>query len=312
MTARAILATAQEWTFRTAALREARTRVVGLGERRERALAQARLLLEVAQRVKHPVERLPKGTRPGVLLGLYRDAIYWALAAHHAGDLDPSTDLPALWAKVGDEELARAAGGSATLEAARRAIFDLSPARSFEVSADDAARAGTLATALVDRIDAPRKRADRLVAQRWRRVLLIVAVLVAVTAGVRRLQVGPDLAAGITPRVSSSWSGCASDPPCTALLFHTDPEANPWVEFDLGAKKTVRKIEVTNRDDCCGERAIPLVAEVSTDRLTWTQVGRRDLEFSKWTASFKPVSVRYVRLRVARQSTFHLKEVAIR
>ena len=48
MTARQILFTATEWTFRTAAVRAARAGVVSLGDRHERALGQARLVLEVA------------------------------------------------------------------------------------------------------------------------------------------------------------------------------------------------------------------------------------------------------------------------
>ena len=113
-------------------------------------------------------------------------------------------------------------------------------------------------------------------------------------------------------RVSSSWAGCTSDPPCTALLFHTDPELNPWVEFDLGAPKTIQRLEITNRTDCCSDRAVPLIVESSTDRANWTPIGQRDTEFQTWTLTFKPRLARYVKLRVPRNTTFHLKDVAIR
>ena len=312
MTARQIMSTATEWVFRTASVRAARAGIVSLGTRRERALGQARLLLEVASRVKFPVERLPKGRRPAVLVGLYRDAITCALAAQYPGDDPPPQDLRALWADCAPGELARAAGGPAALDAASRVLFDTSPAHALDISAQDAAAAGALATGLVGDLDAGRNRLYRLIAQRWLRVLLVVAVLFALGAGVRRLLRGPDLASNVTLRVSSSWNGCANDPPCAALLFHTDPEPNPWAELDLGAPKMIQRIEVTNRPDCCGERAMPLIVESSTDRTNWTSVGQRDTEFQTWKLSFKPRLARYVKLRVPRNTAFHLKDVAIR
>jgi hypothetical protein len=191
-------------------------------------------------------------------------------------------------------------------------LFDTSPAHALDISAQDAAAAGALATGLVGDLDASRNRLDRLIAQRWLRVLLVVAVLLALGAGVRRLLRGPDLASNVSLRVSSTWNGCANDPPCMALLFHTDPEPNPWAELDLGAPKTIQRIEITNRTDCCGDRAVPLIVESSMDRANWTSVGRRDTEFQTWTLTFKPRLARYVKLRVPRDSVFHLKDVVIR
>jgi len=103
-----------------------------------------------------------------------------------------------------------------------------------------------------------------------------------------------------------------SDPPCPALMFHTDDQDNPWVEVDLGSVKTIRRIEVNNRTDCCSDRAIPAVVEVSVDRTKWTQVGRREDEFRSWAIKFQPRSARYVKVSVPRRTTFHLKSVAVR
>jgi hypothetical protein len=310
MTVRQLLRTAGEWMFRTAAVREARAAIVDLDARRAQALAQARLLLEVAQRVKHPVEKLPKGKRPSALAGLYRDAIYWSLVVQAPGD-DAPAELQTLWATCEADPLLRAAGGERRLAAARRVLFETPASRWLDVSADDAANLGALATALVDDLDSARRKIDRLLSQRGRRILLLFAVVVLLIVGVRRMVTGRDLASGIVPRVSSSWPGCASDPPCPSLLFHSQPESNPWVEFDLAAPKPIRRIDVTNRHDCCADRAVPLIAEISTDRVGWSEVGRRDTEFSRWTVEFPPRVARYVRLRVPRFTTFHLKDVAI-
>ena len=129
--------------------------------------------------------------------------------------------------------------------------------------------------------------------------------------GVRKLALGPNLLADKPFRLSSSWSGCSQDAGCQTLLFHTEAEQNPWVEFDLGARKKFHRLEVTNRTDCCSERTIPLVAEISDDRATWKEIGRRDTEFTTWNLTFSPKTARYLRLRIPRHSTFHLKDVAL-
>jgi hypothetical protein len=312
MTARQILSTATEWMFRTASVRAARAGVVSLGPRRERALSQARLLLEVASRVRFPVERFPKGRRPAVLVALYRDAITCALAAQRPDDDPPPQDLQALWADAAPGDLARAAGGAAALETASRVLFEVPPWSSLDISARDADAAGALAKGLTGDVDAAQNRLDRLIAQRWLRIVLVVGVLLALALGVGRLRRGPDLAANAALRVSSSWAGCASDPPCSALLFHTDPEPNPWAELDLGAPKMIRRIDISNRTDCCSERAVPLIVESSTDRTSWTPVGRRDTEFQSWTLTFKPRLARYLKVRVPKSTAFHLKDIAIR
>ena len=74
----------------------------------------------------------------------------------------------------------------------------------------------------------------------------------------------------------------------------------------------MRRIEVLNRDSCCFENATPLIAEVSNDRVTWTQVARSDRDFGSWKPSFPARTARYVRLRVPRWSVLHLASIAIR
>lgn len=312
MTARQILATAAEWTLRTAAVREARAGIVSLDERRAHALRQARLLLEVASQVRFPVGRLPKGSRPAALVVMYRDAIYWALAARRPGGAPPPPDLDALWAEQDTVELERIAGGPAALAAARRVLLETPTSRALDTSTEDAARAGELAVALVGDLDAARKRTSKLRAQRWMRILLVLVALGVLAAGVARLIRGGDLAASAKLRVSSSLSNCATDPGCYTMLFHTENENNPWVELDLGAPKKIRTIEVINRTDCCSERAVPLVVEGSNDRKLWTPIARRDTEFTTWTATFAPRVVRYVKLSVPRTTPFHLRDIVIR
>ena len=164
------------------------------------------------------------------------------------------------------------------------------------------------ADALVTELDVPRRRVDRVRFQRGWRLGLAAASLLFAGYGVHAVIRGPNLVARRPFRTSSSYPWC----PCQGLLFHTNEENNPWVEFDLGAVKPIKRLEIENRQECCQERAAPLVAEVSTDRAQWTQVARREKEFDSWTVEFAPRKGRYFRLRVPRTTQFHLHEVAVR
>jgi hypothetical protein len=306
---RKILATVAEWFTRRAALDEVRAHRGG--EAADQAFQQAKLLLEVARRTADPVEPLPKGSRAAVLLTLYRDAAYWALVAERPVGAPHPADLKAAWEDVPHERRLWAAGGPEMMASARRALLE-APLVSIDVRDEDVFTARAFAEAVYHDLAGPRVRSDRLITQRWIRIAAAVVLLIVAGVGTRALVLGPNLAEGKPFRVSSSWAGCSGDAGCQQQLFHTDPQNNPWVEFDLGAPKSVHRIEITNRDDCCAERVAPLIAEVSLDANKWTEVAKNEKVFSTWTAKFPPKVARYVRLRVPRDTVFHLKEVAIR
>jgi hypothetical protein len=266
----------------------------------------------VAQRVAELDEGSPPGSRPAVRLGLYRQAAYWTLVAIRRDDAQPPPDVAHAWSGADPERLRRAARDDVSLETLKQLLADASRPDSLDVPEHEADRVGDFVQALLDQIDAPRRRVQRTLAKRWSRLALCAGLLVLAVLGVRRLVLEPNLLADRPFRLSSSWSGCSQDPECPGLLFHTDAEQDPWVEFDLGARKSFHKLEVTNRTDCCSERTVPLVAEISDDRATWTEIGRRDAEFTTWVLTFSPKKARYLRLRIARHSTFHLKDVALR
>jgi hypothetical protein len=315
MDARAIPRRVFEWIFRPAALREARAALRAPDDPREAAARQARLLLEVARRTAEPAEALPAGAQAAVLLALVRDAIYWALAARRADRGPPPADLRALWDASNPQLSAASPRDNDESAALRRALFDDYAPRGLEVSDADAARARVFAEALVWDMDAARRRLERAFVQRWLRLGLVVAVALALLVGARALTLGPNLAAGRSFRLSSTfsgWAGCLANNGCSGLMFHTETENNPWVEIDLGAAKKVQRIEVVNRGDCCADRATPLAAEVSTDRVTWTQVARREEPFGTWKASFPARVARYVRLRAARHTVLHLQAIVVR
>jgi hypothetical protein len=308
---RKVLATVAEWFTREATLRDARGRLPAAGGTADRAYRQAQLLLEVARRTSEPVEPLPDGSRPAVLLPLYRDAAYWALVAERPADGPPPADLQTLWERVPLERRQQAAGGPSMLAAARRALLEVSPG-SIDVRDEDVFSARTFAENVYRDLETPRRQTDRILAGRWLRIGGAAAVLIALGVWARERTIGPNLAEGKAFRTSSSWSGCSGDAGCRELLFHTDPQKEPWVEFDLGAPIKIRRIEVTNRPDCCTDRATPLIAEVSRDRVSWAEVAKKDEPFATWTSTFRPTIARYLRLRVTKETALHLKEVVIR
>jgi hypothetical protein len=284
---RTLLAKTHEWIFRSDALARARAGLKLPDDQQERAARQARLLVEVAREAANPREPLPQGSRPALLLSLYRDAVHWALIAR------PNPSAPG--------------ADVATADALAPTPLPLS----LDATDDQATRARALAERLVWELDAPRRQVARIRMRRWAHGLIAGAVAVLLAVGIDRLTRSPNLAFGRPLKTSSTYD-CTNDEPCQKLMFCTNNELNPWAEFDLGAERSVSRVELTNREDCCADRAVPLTVAVSTDRATWTEVARRDTEFSTFTATFPTKRARYVRLVVHKTTNFHLGRVAIR
>jgi hypothetical protein len=145
----------------------------------------------------------------------------------------------------------------------------------------------------------------------------VVAVLLAIYSSVQRALRGPDLAAGKPWRASSSAFECKpAQRECggahTAIFFHTLQQDQPWVQIDLGSPKKFSRLDVVNRDDCCADRATPLVFEISNDGQQFKEVTRTTEPFDTWDVTFHPVTARYIRLRVDRSRTYmHLVRVSV-
>jgi hypothetical protein len=148
--------------------------------------------------------------------------------------------------------------------------------------------------------------------QRWTRVAAVAVVLLAAVFGVRYAVRRPNLVGARVFKTSTAYPECTAPNKCADIFFHTLPQNEPWIDFDLGSVKTIKRVDVRNRSDCCSERAVPLIVEISKDDKTWVQVARRDTDFSGWSANFPAQKARYVRLRVPRSTTLHLEDVAVR
>jgi hypothetical protein len=312
-----------EWFWRGATLRKARAAFLELPVGERQALERALAATELADRSYDPVDPLHAGSSLALSISLYREAAYWGLRAQseaYRGDT-----LAAVFDSVPPELLAFFAGGPDEVAGVRLALVERSfietAALAPELLARDALRARGFAHALVDTKSAPSRRVGAVLLQRAARVLGLALLLVAVVAvswsslaGRRR---GPDLAAGKPWKASSESDHCKpAEHSCagirTDMFFTTVEEEEPWLEIDLGRNTAFNEVDVTNRTDCCPDRAVPLVIEVSRDRKKWREVSRRNDTFSAWETVFKRQNARYVRLRVLRRTIFHLDRVAVR
>jgi hypothetical protein len=310
-----------EWFWRAAALGAARRRARLTAVRRER-LRRAQLAAELGDRAFEPGDPLRAGAALPLALSLYREAAYWALLAHRDGDVQPS--IREVFAAARDE-VARTGLSAEELTQVRAALID----KTFVETADDRSEvqesdtqlSQSFVRALIEHNAAGEDQVGNLLVQRaWRSgvaLLLLVVGLFAAKLGIESAVRGPDLALGKAWRASSQQFAChPKDAECggtqTSIFFHTEEEDSPWYEVDLGTPQTIARVEVTNRDDCCLERAVPLVVEVSDDRKKWRTVARRADSFREWEGKFAPLKARYVRLRVDRHSILHLAKVSVR
>lgn len=290
------------------------------------ASRRARIAAEIARRVAESPEPFGEGTL-GPICELYRQSIHWsllALAAARQGDSLAPAEQGSPWGSVDSAVLLKAVGDPAKLASAKHVVDSLT---FHEVGILPLAEQGIpeslrqITLALLAEIDLPQRVMDALLIKRAFRLGLLLAVAVLAVAGIAwgrdARERGRDLAVNKPWRTSSVYAaaGCVSPKQECAdgsdYFFHTQEEQSPWIEFDLGSSQRISGIRVVNRKDCCGERAAPILVEVSTDQRRWKAVARRETVFSSWLAEFAPVDARWVRLRLENRESLHLAQVRI-
>ena len=299
-------------------VRAARSEVQRRSQRQVQDLALSLAARDLADSTLDAREPLPPGTPVPLAIGLYRDAIFWALSATIPGEASPSP-----------REVLTSAESRALLEAgttpeARDVVEILleeshaSWARRPHPEQEKVVRTlGETARVLIERVTAP----DRLA--RWGASFRIgLTILGALVFSFLLYQLslvirGPDYALGKPWRASSNLFKCKPEAnscggATTAIFFHTNEEDKPWVEIDLGEPVTFSEVIVHNRTDCCKERAIPLMIEAGRDANHLVQIARREEPFDVWHARFKSQTSRYLRLTVPRRSILHLDRIEVR
>lgn len=305
-----------QWFWRGRAIEAVTAEISQLPKRQRELLSHARVALELGDRALDPIEPLRAGSSLPLSVSLYREAAHAALLAQSSQPA--ALDVEQAFASVDGDTLRRLAGDDDAFDRTKQALLSKTlnetSAEHPDVQRKDALALQKLAAGLIELQLGPERKLGQLRVERWVRIGLALVALVVVLVGgsslVRMLSQGPDLAEGL-PLVPSS-----NDPSVRAetrnFLFHTVDEENPWVEIDLKRPATFSVVEVKNRRDCCQDRALPGLIEVSTDHQHWKEVSRRTESFNEWRAVFKPTTARYVRFRVGRRSVLHLAGIAVR
>ncbi len=310
-----------------------------LSARGSTLVGRAQLAQFLAESSFRPSEPLPFSGADAVACELSREAVYWALlavreqqtpaAAATADEASsPARDshtLATLWAETERALLDRAAGGPEAAERLRAELLSNSFAEFAELSpglqAATAARLHAFAERLIEPLAVPQRAQERAWIARLQ--LLVVAALVLVGLGFvakslkARYDLTRDLAPSASWKASSLYNECWCESPaqsceaCPNFFFHTEEENKPSIVFDLHSVQSLSGIVVENRRDCCFERALPLIVQVSSDEQHWKTVATRKDEFSTWRESFPTEQARWVKLSVGHRSFLHLASVRL-
>jgi hypothetical protein len=147
----------------------------------------------------------------------------------------------------------------------------------------------------------------------WRRAAALLVAALAVIVVPRAFE--KPVWAKYSWQASSTSEGFPSrgtlDTPERGLLFHTGREPGPSLLIDMKQPRSVSRIVIRNRQDCCFERGLPLVVEVGSSVGSLARVGRQTTVFDEWTVDFAAREARYVRLRSEADTYLHLSEIAI-
>lgn len=302
-------------------------------------VGRAQLAQFLAQSAFRPPEPLPYSGGEAVACELSREAVYWALLALRevkptqssdaAEAPSPASSAPAglatLWSEADRESLERAAGSAQEAERLREELSNKSFADFAELEADKQAASAKRLHAFADRLLEPLARPHLARERTWvaRVQLAFVALgalllLAAVGRPLKeRYDLTRDRAANASWKASSLYRECWCDSPaqtcenCPNFFFHTENEDRPNVVFDLHGVQSLSAVVVENRRDCCGDRGLPLLVQVSSDQKSWKTVATRKEEFTTWRANFPTEQARWVRLMVPNHNMLHLSRVRL-
>jgi hypothetical protein len=326
-----VLVRVVEWFIRRRARASARHAARELPAEQRILLARARSAAEAARRAHEPSGPLVSGPAHAVVLELCRQSVYWSLSwcesvRSNADTREPAErapDLRELWERSDRELLLRAAGDPEALllvepiliTGSFREFAELGPSEQQEL----AGKLLRFEEALRRLLDTPDNALERLGAERARRLgavgVFVVVGFIASILVAGWLERRADLAVGKPWKTSSMVMGCRSPKQScgesASFFFQTHEEDRPWIEIDLGSVVNVSAVRVINRKDCCPDRAIPLVVELSSDQKQYREVLRRTRTFMSFRGDFPTQRARWVRVRALRKTWLHLQGVRV-
>ncbi|HYP98288.1 MAG TPA: discoidin domain-containing protein [Polyangiaceae bacterium] len=296
-----------------------------LSPRSSTLIGRAQLARFLAQSTLRPTDPLPYSGGDAVACELSREAIYWALLALREAAPSAEHTLSTLWSEADRELLDRAAGGPGEAERLHADLLSKTFAdfAELDVAAQAAAakRLHAFADRLIEPLAVPQHAQERVWVARVQ--LVFVALIALVLLGFvgkslkARYNLTQDMAPSASWKASSLYPECWCDSPaqscekCPNFFFHTEHEERPNIVFDLHSVRSLSAVVVDNRRDCCGDRGLPLLVQVSTDEKQWKTVATRKEEFVVWRADFPAEQARWVKLVVPNRNFLHLAAVKL-
>lgn len=178
-----------------------------------------------------------------------------------------------------------------------------------------------LSSALTEPLEFEANRIGRVLFIRWARIgaaaVAALGVVLVAYGAYAKATAKPNLALHRPVTISSQYPGEGQDHSLLVdgdtsnLGFHTGGGGNQFCVIDLGAVKAFSKVVVTNRADCCQERAIPLQLEVSDDGVNYRKIAEKREVFDTWNVDKLSVKARYVKLMNLSSNFLHLSEVEV-
>lgn len=317
---------ALEWLTRRKAIEAAEASYRSASEPQRELHRRARLALEVGERAGDPIDPLHTGQGTAFAIEAYRQSIHWTLRlVEDAADEPVGADADHLAARFGlalsrvKDALPARSQDRVTEVLGRTFVEDAAEPEA--ALAADATLLRETALALLRHTEGPEGLLARYRRERRRRgmaaLLAAGALLVVLVSAGKAATRKTDLAKNKAWRASSSWGDCTPDKhSCgpispTEIFFHTNEDASPWVEIDLGRPTDFSSLTIKNRSDCCRDRAVPLIVEVANEPDQWREVAKRNQVFETWEPKLGAQNARWVRLRVARKSWLHLEQFSV-
>ena len=127
-----------------------------------------------------------------------------------------------------------------------------------------------------------------------------------------------DPLAAVRPKTAEDASGGCDGVKTGQWGFHTENQAGPWWQVDLGQARPLSHLRIWNRCDGTAGRASRLMVLVSPDGAGWERVYGHNGQTFYGQSDQKPLEVplgnrqaRFVRLQLPGTSYFHLDEVEV-
>ena len=312
---------AAEWLLQTRALTEAKAALESPSRMSPEFRRRAGTAFDMAETASSRTHLDDAGASLPLAAELYRQTAYWALRATFQEDpgVAPANTWRALHPEVirevtmSDPERHKIAERFVSATGSFVDLLEL-PKAERQTVVPALRDIAALSLSIADR---PQVVFERVRFRRAVRILLACGLCLGLGISIfERATHRPNLAAAAMWRASSTWAQCSPElrecgGAAISVFFHTNEEQDPWLELDFGSVTRFSSLLVKNRRDCCTDRAVPLIAEVSDDGEHYREFARMDSVFVKWKPHFAPQLARYLRLRVPRTSTLHLESVDV-